>query len=203
MTRKPKTYWRYVRTVIDFHIDWKVEKYYTEKRPLIVFCNIGELMVRNMGSRKKMIKSILDTGMIWRWPWPWVSKTYRIEITEDTLTLSLIDEETWELTPVNKYVFFEEEVDWEHVWKYTDVIGTCPWIPAGVPWWGDKIFYSQDWIIHYKDWAVYYKDKNWDRHSVYSWDIIPKDAMCKDGMVYRVKQVWGYDYEIIEELWHI
>ena len=34
-----------------------------------------------------------------------------MEIAEDTLTLSLIDEENGELTPVNKYVFFEEEVD--------------------------------------------------------------------------------------------
>ena len=34
-----------------------------------------------------------------------------MDIAEDSLTLSLIDEETGELTPVNKYVFFEEEVD--------------------------------------------------------------------------------------------
>jgi hypothetical protein len=27
--------------------------------------------------------------------------------------------------------------------------------------------------------------------------------MCKDWKVYRVKQTKNYDYEIIEDLWHI
>lgn len=177
------------RAVINFHIDWGIEKYHTTQWPLMVFCNIGELMSRNMGSKKKMIKSLLETGVIWEWHWPWEYKLFHIDIEEDTITLAYTDRETQELKPINKYVFFEEEVDWEHVWKYTDVIGTCPWIAVEVLWW--------------RDWVAYYKDKNWDRHSVYSWELIPKDAMCKDGEVHRVKQVWDYDYEIIESLWHI
>ena len=55
-----------------------------------------------------------------------------MDIREDSLTLSLVDKETGELTPVNKYIYFEEEVDGELVWKYTDVVGTCPWIAVEV-----------------------------------------------------------------------
>lgn len=182
-----RTFWTHKATLVNLHIDGGIECYHTYKSPILIFNAIGDLMLRNIGSRRKLMRTALEANILEKWEG--VGKDYVMDIREDSLTLSLVDKETGELTPVNKYIYFEEEVDGELVWKYTDVVGTCPWIAVEVLWW--------------KDWVAYYKDKNWDRHSRYTWEIIPKDAMCRNGRVYRVEQISDYEYGIVEDLWYM
>ncbi len=103
---------------------------------------------------------------------------------------------------IDKLLWKNKNKKYTHKWwreeEYRDVVFNWLWLQFWPTVVDEPYKQTGVEVWWWYDWIAFYTDQFWNRYSRW-WIPIKRDELCRYSYIYKVKEKWEYDYEVIEK----